>query len=393
MTDTQALARANVEQRAALERALVTHGEDGQTVLAIPPQLREQYNVLAPAAVLAQQDPYFRPSFTIVTLDPRPDGGDFYAMSGANKGKLAMSKDGIIKIANAGGIDFSGDLGGREDGEMIPVYLFGQKVMEVKKYVYVAIGKYRKSDGTLAAMRAEKEWLPQKEALEIETEASGKDWLKTDADRLAYAKKEFLRSLDFRSMMTKAKAQNAVMRTAYGIKQKFLPAEAAKPFFVVSYNFTAGTDPQSLAIVASLVGADVENLYGIEKPSAFDKVHDALPEAEVMDVTDAEVEDAGAAEVVDAEATTEDGGMFEGVISGSEAPLSMEQAASYRFEAGPYKGNTLGQAFYMEGGRQWLAKVMRGFERLSEEGTATEAQRDCLRHIRAYFMHSEGALP
>ena len=400
------LATRSMEQRNALEKALVVKDANGQTALVIPPELSKKYNVLAPAAVLTQADPYFRPSFTIVQLDPNPDAGDFYKMTGANKDKLAMSKDAILKIANAGGIDFSGDLGGAETGEPIGVYLFGTKVMEARRFSYTAIGRFRKSDGTLAAMRAEKEWIPQREALEIEAEASAKSFLKTDADRLAYAKKEMLRNMEFRSMMCKAKAQNAVMRSAYGIKQKFTPAEAAKPFFVVSYNFTAGDDSNALAIVASLVGADIGNLYGTEAP--------ALPDAPMLaqavttedgdtvtvDVEtgefeaepEPEPEDAGTPEVVDDD--TPD--MFAGVDLAApvEEPEYLDQAtaAQYRFPSGDFEGMTVGTLYHSEKGREFLFRVKAGFGRLRDEETITSPQKEALRAIESYIHAIEGGV-
>ncbi|MBN2840370.1 MAG: hypothetical protein JXP37_05395, partial [Coriobacteriia bacterium] len=394
------LATRSMEQRNALEKALVVKDANGQTALVIPPELSKKYNVLAPAAVLTQADPYFKPSFTIVQLDPDPKAGDFYAMTGANKGKLAMSKDAILKIANAGGIDFSGDLGGAETGEPVMVYLFGTKVMEARRFSYTAIGRFRKSDGTLAAMRAEKEWIPQREALEIEAETSGKDYLDTDAKRLAYAKKEMLRNMEFRSMMCKAKAQNAVMRSAYGIKQKFTPAEAAKPFFVVAYNFTAGDDPNALSIVASLVvGTDVPNLYGTDAP--------ALPDApmQVQDITDdgtpvvvdvetgeyePEPEDAGTPEVMDDEPD-----MFAGVdLSPVEEPEYLDQAtaAQYRFTQGDFEGMTVGTLYHSAKGREFIMRVQRGFGRLRDEGTISPPQAEALRAIESYFHAVEGGV-
>jgi hypothetical protein len=336
-----------------------------------------------------------------VQLDPNPDAGDFYKMTGANKDKLAMSKDAILKIANAGGIDFSGDLGGAESGEPVMVYLFGNKVMEARRFSYTAIGRFRKSDGTLAAMRAEKEWIPQREALEIEAEASAKTFLKDDAARLAYAKKEMLRNMEFRSMMCKAKAQNAVMRSAYGIKQKFTPAEAAKPFFVVAYNFTAGEDPNALAIVASLVGADIGNLYGTDAPALPDapmQVQDTAEDGATVTVDvetgeyepEPEPEDAGTPEVID-----EEPDMFAGVdLSPEEEPVYLDQAtaAQYRFPSGDFEGMTVGTLYHSEKGREFLFRVKAGFGRLRDDGTITSPQREALRAIESYIYAVEGGV-
>ena len=121
--DTSSLARRSIEERQSLETALVQKDDAGNTMLAIPPQLAEQYLVFAPAAVLMQGESHFRPAFTVIHLDKDED---FYPIekdrSGSPK-KFAMSKNGILKIANAAGIDFSEDIGGLETGEALPVTL------------------------------------------------------------------------------------------------------------------------------------------------------------------------------------------------------------------------------------------------------------------------------
>lgn len=399
MTDTKAptaapepnkgneLAKRSMEQRVNLENALVVHGDDGSVTLAIPPELSQKYNVLAPAAVLRQADPYFRPSFTVIQLDPKPGNGDFYEMTGANKGKVAMTKDAILKIANAGGIDFSQDPGGKESGDPMPVFVFGEHVMDARLYTYTALGRFRKSDGTTAAMKAEKEWHPQLEALQKEADAKTKDkaWV---------AKKEFLRSLEFRSMMTKAKAQNAVMRSAYGIKQKFTPQEAAKPFFVVSYNFTAGTDPNALAIVASLVGADVANLYGTDAPALPQPVDDMTPviiNGVTVDVETGEYtepEDAGTPEILDADEAP-----------APEAPelpddygpgvMPQRQACEFVIRSGKYKDEPLPIEDIDRLDPTWLSKTHEFLIQQEQRGTISEGQQEILDHLSAFYLHKE----
>lgn len=404
MTEQNALATRTLEQQQALERQLFATDDTGKRALVIPPELRENFNVLAPAAVLTQHGGYFEPSFTVVYLDPDPDAGDFYPIEKNRDGtpkKLSMTKDAILKLANAAGIDFSHDPGGCEEGEAIAVYIFGQKVMEARRYVYRAQGRIRAIDGTLKAFSAEKEWHPAKEALEKETEASGKSYLKTEQDKLTYAKKEFLRSLDFRTMMTKSKAQNAVMRSAFGIKQKYTPAEAAKPFFIVSHAFSPdASDPQTVAMVASLIGADTANLYGAR--STAPALGEAKPyEPEPEDVTDIESEaadeDAGEAEIVEAE-IVEDGGDEGGLFPEGDAfanvptPPTLAEAQSYVFSDGTFAGSSIEQIVRMEGGKEWLEKVQDYFHELSKEGKLSDKQAVAMRHLDAYYLHTEGVI-
>lgn len=386
--DTSSLARRSIEERQSLETALVQKDDAGNTMLAIPPQLAEQYLVFAPAAVLMQGESHFRPAFTVIHLDKDED---FYPIekdrSGSPK-KFAMSKNGILKIANAAGIDFSEDIGGLETGEALPVTLFGQHVMDARRYVYVAIGKFRKSDGTWLRFRAEKEWHPQAEALAKEIEASSKNFLKTEADRLNYAKKEFLRSLETRSMMMKSKAQNAVMRHAFNIRQKYDPSEVSKPGFVVGYNFDAGSDPNALSILASLVGADTENLYGASRSALPEVVTDdgdvVTVDAETGEYIEAD--DAGPAEVVG-----DEGDMFADIDLDSEevelAYPTQPECAAYVFTQGPFAGTPVGTLYHSADGRAWLMKVRRGFGRLFEEGTINDEQMEAYLRVDGYFNY------
>lgn len=396
-SNTQSLAKTRADERKSLENALVVRNGDGSTELVIPPELRDKYNVLGPLAVLTQADPHFVPAFSVVQLDPDPNGAHFYPMTGANKGKLAMTKDAIQQIANVAGIDFSLDPGGREHGDPVDVYLFGSKVMSIRAYKYTAIGRYRKSDGTHAAARAEREWIPQREALEIEMEASGKPFLKTDPEKLQYAKKEFLRNLEFRSMMAKSKAQNAVMRAAFGIRQKYTPQQAAKPFFIISYNFSAGTDPAALAVVASLVGADISNLYG-----SADAPQAALPEsATVIDIDDLPAqdeapEDAGEAEVIDVDAEDDEGDMlpssYDDMPTADGGVMPYRQAKDYVLPAGTFKGSTIQQVSTMENGKEWLGKTLAYLNALAEENRITGGQKVILAHVAAWHLHTEGVV-
>ncbi len=395
-SNTQALAKTQAEERKTLENALVVRNDDGSTALVIPTELRDKYNVLAPSAVLTQADPHFVPAFSIVQLDPDPNGAHFYGMTGANKGKVAMNKDGIQQIANVAGIDFSLDPGGREHGDPVDVYLLGSKVMSIRAYKYTALGRYRKSDGTYVAAKAEREWIPQREALEIEMEASGKSFLKTDAEKLQYAKKEFLRNLEFRSMMAKSKAQNAVMRAAFGIQQKYTPQQAAKPFFIISYNFSAGSDPAALAIVASLVGADVSNLYGSESAPM-------LPEGDttIIDVADLPEpteppEDAGEAEVIDVTADEDDEPLlpdsYDDMPTAPGGVMPYQQAKDYVIPSGTFKDYTIQQASVMENGKEWLGKTLEYLNNLANEGTLKDKQKVVLAHVAAWHLYTEGVV-
>jgi hypothetical protein len=418
MTDDKlALARdTQLAEQQSLDMLVQRDGQ-GRTLLVIPPELRERFLVFAPSAVLTEGDGMFRPGYQVIHFD---QDKDFYVFEKSYDGTpktYAMSKQGIHKVANGGGIDFSQDPGGKETGELLPVVLFGRELIQCKRYVYASIGRFRRSDGTWIAMRAEKEWHPQLEALQKEMEASKKTDYKTkqpwSQEKMEdYARKEFLRSFETRSMMMKSKAQNAVARAAYNIDQKYSPADIRKPGFVVTYNFSSGGTKEGLAIVAALAGADVRNLYGMDAPELKESP-EIIPfiDCEIAEEVPAEEwgheipEDAGTAEAEDSN------GMFAPVEEsgqGEAGKLTLAQASRYRFPSGPYQDMPLGQVYFTEderkqpdgsmrkqSGRDWLIKVGSGFSRLVRGGSASAEQRECLEMLEAYFMilPEEGSLP
>lgn len=395
----------SIQERKNLTNALIQTDASGARALVIPPDLHEVYNVLAPASVLTQANTHFVPQFSVVALDPDTD---FYAMTGANKGSFAMKKDAIVRLANTVGIDFSMDPGGSEFGDSVEVYLFGRMVMRIRPYRYTSIGRVRKSDGTLVGFKAERDWIPQREALEIELEAEAKDFLRkktqaeTEEAQFVYARKEFIRNLEYRSMMMKSKAQNAVMRTAFGIKQKFSKVEVQKPFFLVSYNLHVSDDADGMALISQLVGADVQNLYG-RTPAALPEQVEAVTEiggdihvvnvdTETGEYTPAyaeaeDEENAGEPEVVGPDASE---GFLEGVEIKDDKPKRGGKYIMPLPDASVWHNMSV-EEIDSHGGRQFLLSVHSGFRRMYDQGTASAAQKEALENLEGYLL-PKGAL-
>jgi hypothetical protein len=337
------LATRKVTERQELAQAIMQVDASGKTILAIPPALSGKFNVLAPSAVITQGSSFFTPSFTVVTLNPDPEAGaDFYKL----QGKLAPTKVGLQKLGDAAGISWDPDKSCAHKGEVEIIELPGGKKMRVDSYTYHAVGYVRKPDGTLKALTADEEWQPQIALMEIEASSSSGQYGKTPGtpEYNAKVEKEFLFSAKKRAQMIRSKAMNGVLRQALSIKQAYTAQEAAKSFLVISHAWSPDTeDPATLAMVASLVGADTAALYG---PGATQA---ALPEPE-EDFTEGEAgEDIPFAEPdpdVDASgADAETGEVIEGEVVDDTDITRLEQLAEHVLAVGAYRGETMGSVF------------------------------------------------
>lgn len=282
-----------VEGQQALAQMLVRTDEAGNKALVIPAELSAKYNVLAPTAVLTQQARMFQPGFTVVTLDVATD---FYTMDKMNRAPgnlsdadvafldrvarahgidknwngaatnkwpktVSILKGGLRKLQDAGAVRFGlpGE-GGVDAKEQVVVTLrFGDKerTFNSRAFFYKAVGAARRADGTLKTYVAESEWDPDIAALEAQMAAEKDTYADTDLKKLNKAADHFIKSFKFRRAMAKSKAHNQIIRDALAIPQKLEPFDAAKPFFIVSYDFTPDEGTSN-----ELLGA----MYGIEMP-------------------------------------------------------------------------------------------------------------------------------
>lgn len=277
------MAHEAIELRKEAEERLLVKQDDGSVLLSIPQEVKQMFNVLAPTAVMAAADPNFRPSLTVVELDT-DDLDDFYVQESRWNSdarayvptSLSLSKNGILKLADAAGVSFDADRsGGKEFGEAHTLQFGEGKSIKVRGYKYTAVGKVRKSDGTYIENPAEIEWNPQVELFRIEEEVdrvmlyeNGKKTNKpkfTGIERAREVEKRFIRSLQYRAPMCKSKAQSAVMRSLTKMKGKYAVEDASKPFLVVGFNYAPDySDPRSAEILAGLVGSSMQALYGAD---------------------------------------------------------------------------------------------------------------------------------
>jgi len=366
MADTQALAT-----RKQLEDMIVSRDDKGRTALDLSHISREKYNVLAPTATLMQEDPYFKPGFVVVNLDPSPDGPHFYVIEYSGYGEnrkpklLAPTKVGLTTLASAAGIEFDARSGGQEEGEPVTIDFGDGRTTTKRAYVYRAIGRIRRSDGTFATKTGEGEWDPERELLSIEvavgslTKYQSKEPKYPVGTPAYYAeiRRRFVeQSWAFRRPMTKSKAQNQVLREFLNLPQKFTPAEAAKPFFIVAYNFSPGDSPEMLNVVAQLAGGAADSMFGpkeslpaAEAPSAPEADEDApLPVGQAEDVSDAEYE------IVPDGSDTMEG--FEQPVDPIERQSELQQRVMNK-DGNPFDGKTFGEIMEHPSGPKFMRKL------------------------------------
>lgn len=328
------LATREIQDREALTNAIVHTDAQGHTVLAIPPVLHQKFNVLAPTAVIAQEDPYFRPSFTVVQADPRPApaGADFYTL----QGKLAPTKVLLQKLGDAAGIVWDADKSFGTKGDPEEVTLPSGATIRTQSYTYHAVGYIRKSDGTKKVLTADEEWQPAVALFESKND------------------KEFIFSLKKRAQMIRSKAMNGVLRQALSISQSYTTADAAKPFFVVSHNWSPdSSDPATAGIIASLLGADRDALYGARPALPEESFTLGNVDVEVIPF-DEPAEDAAWPEEVD----TLTGEVIDDESAEIIAEVGMErrtELGSYVLTTGDYKGKTLAQVW--DDDPEWFGKI------------------------------------
>jgi hypothetical protein len=342
--DITDLAIAQVQARDSFASAIVQTDDKGRTVLAIPPELSKKANVLAPSAVLTQEQPFFRPGFTVVNLDPNPDGGDFYDLQGA----LAPTKQALQKLGDAAGISFDPDRSYGKEGSVETVELPTGRKVKVTNYTYHAVGMVRKPDGTVKEMTADEEWQPQVALAELETSKDPKPWK---------VEKEFIFQAKKRAQIIRSKAMNGVLRQANpGLKQKYTAAEAARPFFVVSWSWSPDMEDENTGrIVAALVGADTQALYGPPR--------DIAP---ALAMLDADI--AGEAEVIESEPdddSTDAIPDFEVIETAESEPSAnklkgkrlarLVELAGYRLAKSNYANETLLGVWHVD--PEWFAEL------------------------------------
>ena len=234
---------------------------DGQVVISFGRQIEEKLNCLAPVSQVAQVDPMFSPTPRLVNLNIASDA--FEVKKGT--GTYSLNKIGLSKLADAAQIEA---ISQRME------YMGNQGVRAI------VIARMRKPDGT---------W-----RMEPKAKAVRFDVLKREVERrLKSAAKKYKKSAPTQDDIDKAfddelvfveekaatKASLRCVRSLLSVKGTYTKAELAKPFLVVTWNFSPDwSNPRVAEMLALQYREGTEELYG-ESPthSALARETDALP--------------------------------------------------------------------------------------------------------------------
>lgn len=207
----------------------------GMRVVVIPPEVRQNLNVIDPVSSFAQADPNWTPRISVVALDPAKSGDHFYEQ--ANK-KLAPTKQALEVLAKAAGILYTRT-------SRIP----RAELAEGERLGYKATLGIRRSDGTVEEVTRDKTFVEDAELEEIKDAVAratawengrntGRPRFTSDAERAEETRKRWLKELKDAPAKTESKAVLRAIRAALQIPHTFSPADAAKPFLVIGFNFT-----------------------------------------------------------------------------------------------------------------------------------------------------------
>ena len=252
MTSNAVAIRERPQERALVKAAKdlgILAETDGALMIDLSsPQLKERFNVLAPAATMIQADPNFTPAISVVNLDQK----DFYGV-GKTEGEeqFALSKVQLDQIAKVAGIE-----------DLSPQITYtGEKHQNV---LVTFSARVRRPDGTWQIAHGSREWIEDDEREAVL--ASVPAWV-TKAERdertprpadmtnskfASWFPKEWARVKKFRLPMAESKARLRCYRELLTLKAKYSPAEIKKPFLVVSTSFTP--DTSDLRILSMIMG-------------------------------------------------------------------------------------------------------------------------------------------
>ena len=248
--------QALVEMAKSLPAGIVQYSSTGALMIDLSsPELRKNFNVLAPAATIMRADPNFTPSLSVVYLDPDYDtGGDFYPQdtkgSGQNKrvDTVSLTKLALDKIAQKAGIE---DLGPeiRYTGDR------GQNVLVTWR------SRIRNQDGwTFRPLFGSQEW--NEESAMALLKADPPEWATKgeSAYNTWWAKNWWGRVHKSRVRMTESKARLAAYRQALTVKSKYTIEESKKPFLVAALIYTPDTTDPNIVRMLMGQGQQAQNL-------------------------------------------------------------------------------------------------------------------------------------
>jgi hypothetical protein len=288
-------------RRTSIPQALMEVGvqvaEDtasGMQIVVIPPAVREKFNVLMPVQAFQQADQSWTPSIRVVQADPdAANGAHFYKQQG---NKLAPKKQLLELLGDAAGVIST-------EVDLIDRERFDVGGVTAETFTHRAVLKIRKSDGTLRMITDSKTYELYAEYEEIcdsvkrsdrweNGERAGKFMPGTD-EYDAEVRKRWLNEIKFAKAKNESKAILRAIRSALQIPHTFSPADVAKPFIVIGWNFTpdySDVETRRMLVEAGLFGAQsaASRIYGEPRREI------EAPAGELVDEPSGDLADAGA---------------------------------------------------------------------------------------------------
>lgn len=223
----------------ALEKAGVTvSDQNGVRAVMIPRELEATYNVVQPVSEISATDPDWSPRLVVVNLNLSDERHAY-----KEQGKLALTKNAILLMASAAGVDV--------DVSMIP-----RSELRDSEIGYKATATIRRSDGTLARFPGHK--VGDYDDLKAEIAGTNKKW---QVEKAHYPAK----------IETKA-----ILRAVAGALQLkrggWTRQELERPFLIVGWSLTP-SDPE-VRRLRVLQAGDALAGRGLPAPSVETPTHD-----------------------------------------------------------------------------------------------------------------------
>lgn len=216
---------------------------------------RGRFNVLMPTQQTARINPFQVASVTVVQLDPDERGGDVYHNQVfCGRGEVALSKNGLTKLARAAGLEYVPQMSGRMDDNT-----------DLGYRSFRAVYRLRTPSGGYEYFEGNKE-VDTRAGGAVEAsvrKAASKKEFGSAAARDAYVTTEIARAREHALSNAETKAKLRAIREALAIKSKYAQADLARPFVVPRLDFCPDySDPSVRSTMLALATGAQGALYG-----------------------------------------------------------------------------------------------------------------------------------
>jgi hypothetical protein len=219
----------------------------------------QDYNILIPQKSIFEISPFHRTSVNIVKINPDIKGGDVYNLNG----KLALTKNGIVKLAGAAGIKVirtesippSGCSRCLESARITKVPTPCRDCPDRENVAVEVEVSMPDGSGGSRPVIASREWLAEDEKPQFIDRKTG-----------VLNEYNFNNAKRFRKSLTESKALLRALRTALHIKAAYETEELKKPFVVpvVSLNYDA---PDLREAVVQRLASGVDSIFSLPQPT------------------------------------------------------------------------------------------------------------------------------